>query len=114
MTNSINLYRSDLPFNESDASPCKLADPHSNAFVDLNGDCFSGIFANLYSYIRNISLQDICRSADLFLTCQNEDGSKSFQIWINDKEKGFVHNVEKNLPKGTGQISFADLGNYAM
>lgn len=26
--------------------PCKLADPHSNAFIDLNGDCLAGMFLN--------------------------------------------------------------------
>ncbi|CAG8483179.1 5282_t:CDS:10 [Paraglomus brasilianum] len=76
---------SDLPVDDT---ACELADPHSNAFIDLNGDCLS----------------------DLFLTCQDEDGGKSFQIWINDKEKGFVLSKnEGKLPEGTGQISFADL-----
>ncbi|CAG8492968.1 10051_t:CDS:10 [Paraglomus occultum] len=78
---------SDLPIDETATPPCKLADPHSNAFVDLNGDCLS----------------------DLFLTCQDDNDVKSFQIWINDKENGFVLKEDGNFPEGTGQISFADL-----
>src|SRR5437879_642479 len=55
----------------------------------------------------------VCLTVDLFLTCQDDNGEKSFQIWINDKERGFVHSVGEKLPQGTGQISFADLGRYA-
>ncbi|CAG8573509.1 7226_t:CDS:10 [Diversispora eburnea] len=64
---------------------CTLADPHSNAFIDFNGDCL----------------------ADLFLTC-NDSSSLTYQIWINTKGE-FQFSQSGDLPEGTGQISFADI-----
>jgi len=62
---------------------CKISLPHSNAFIDLDGDCLS----------------------DLFVTC--EDGT--FEIWKNTIDKGFVFSKSGNLPENTGPISFADM-----
>ena len=36
---SFHSYSTDLPF---DGIKCNLANPHSNAVVDLNGDCLAG------------------------------------------------------------------------
>lgn len=36
----IDLYRQSSHFN---GSQCKIANPHSNAVVDLNGDCLAGV-----------------------------------------------------------------------
>ncbi|KAI0737904.1 integrin alpha N-terminal domain-containing protein [Daedaleopsis nitida] len=67
---------------------CTLANPHSNAAVDLNGDCL----------------------ADMFLVCEDRNsGSKYFQIWVNDKENGFVMTQQSPLPSGTQTVSFADI-----
>ncbi|KAJ3295635.1 hypothetical protein HK104_002440 [Borealophlyctis nickersoniae] len=67
---------------------CKISHPHSNAFIDLDGDCLP----------------------DLFLTCQDSPSSPlKFQIWLNRKEKGFVFGMEKELPSGTGHITLADM-----
>ncbi|KAF8061672.1 hypothetical protein FPV67DRAFT_1673289 [Lyophyllum atratum] len=66
---------------------CTLADPHSNAVVDLNGDCL----------------------ADVFLMCDDGRGGKSFQIWINNKDEGFSLAQEGALPSGMQTISFADM-----
>ncbi|KAI0373228.1 hypothetical protein BV20DRAFT_938200 [Pilatotrama ljubarskyi] len=67
---------------------CKLSNPHSNAAVDLNGDCL----------------------ADLFLVCDGDTpGSKYFQIWINNKDDGFALGPQGRLPPGTQTISFADI-----
>ncbi|KAI9015217.1 hypothetical protein BC832DRAFT_196876 [Gaertneriomyces semiglobifer] len=65
---------------------CKVSHPHSNAFVDFNGDCL----------------------ADLFLTCDNGDGSTSFQIWLNGLE-GYRLAREHTFPPGAGQVTFADM-----
>ncbi|KAL7415849.1 hypothetical protein BDY24DRAFT_380292 [Mrakia frigida] len=76
----------DAPLDASKV--CTLANPHSNAFVDLDGDCL----------------------ADVFLHCtDNYSGDSSFQIWLNRKEKGYVLAKEGRLPKGTGQVTFADM-----
>ncbi|KAI0648361.1 hypothetical protein C8Q79DRAFT_906145 [Trametes meyenii] len=67
---------------------CTLANPHSNAAVDLNGDCL----------------------ADLFLVCEDvRSGGKYYQIWLNNKDDGFVLTTQGSLPSGTQAISFADI-----
>ncbi|KAI9138233.1 hypothetical protein BKA69DRAFT_811638 [Paraphysoderma sedebokerense] len=66
---------------------CQISSFHSNAFVDLNGDCLS----------------------DIFLTCA--DGQKlSYQIWINNKTE-FKMLKSGSLPTGTGPISFTDVNS---
>ncbi|OMJ25725.1 T-cell immunomodulatory protein [Smittium culicis] len=78
--------------------PCRLSNPHSSAFVDLNGDCLS-----------------VC-----------DTSPPSFQIWLNGRREingttnddeqssfsNFGNVVTGTLPIGTGQISFADMGDY--
>ena len=76
--------------SKGDDKFCKLSIPHSNAFVDLDGDCL----------------------ADLFLTCA--DGSNparvtSFQIWTNKKSAGFQLSARLEAPSGVGAISFTDV-----
>ncbi|KZT70220.1 hypothetical protein DAEQUDRAFT_725861 [Daedalea quercina L-15889] len=67
---------------------CTLSNPHSNAAVDLNGDCL----------------------ADIFLVCDDlSSASKYFQIWVNNKDDGFMLAQLGRLPKGTQSISFADM-----
>lgn len=53
--------------------------------------------------------------ADIFLHCtDNYSGDSSFQIWLNKKEKGYVLAKEGRLPKGAGQITFADMGEQTI
>ncbi|KAH9918403.1 integrin alpha N-terminal domain-containing protein [Epithele typhae] len=67
---------------------CRLANPHSNAAVDLDGDCL----------------------ADVFLVCEDPStGGKYFQIWVNKKDNGFELAQTRSLPAGTQAISFADI-----
>ncbi|KAL1947265.1 hypothetical protein VTO73DRAFT_14226 [Trametes versicolor] len=67
---------------------CTLSSPHSNAAVDLNGDCL----------------------ADIFLVCDDRaSGGKSYQIWVNNKDDGFALAQQGRLPPGTQSISFADI-----
>ncbi|TDL28289.1 hypothetical protein BD410DRAFT_737497, partial [Rickenella mellea] len=70
-----------------DGPPCTIANPHSNAVVDLNGDCL----------------------ADVFLFCEDGKGNKYFQIWINDKSDGFKLAQQETLPSGIQSFSFADM-----
>ncbi|KIJ44161.1 hypothetical protein M422DRAFT_30662 [Sphaerobolus stellatus SS14] len=73
-------------FNYND-SPCKLSQPHSNAFLDFDGDCL----------------------ADVFLTCEIAD-EPFFQIWLNSPEgEGYYLGFEGKLPRGSGRITFADM-----
>ncbi|CEL54545.1 T-cell immunomodulatory protein OS=Homo sapiens GN=ITFG1 PE=1 SV=1 [Rhizoctonia solani AG-1 IB] len=64
---------------------CKLADPHSSAVVDFNGDCL----------------------ADLFLHCEDQ----TFQIWTRSPgtQGGYTLARKGKLPKGAGAVSFADM-----
>ncbi|KAI8983819.1 hypothetical protein BDB01DRAFT_790233 [Pilobolus umbonatus] len=79
-----NLTSASTVFNKVDT--CQWAHPHSNAFVDLNGDCLS----------------------DLVFVCS--DGHKqSIQIWVNNKQEGFILSQEAELPPGAGALSFADI-----
>ncbi|KIJ63277.1 hypothetical protein HYDPIDRAFT_92805 [Hydnomerulius pinastri MD-312] len=66
---------------------CTLASPHSNAVIDLNGDCL----------------------ADIFLVCDEGSGRRSFQIWVNNKDSGFSLAQHEPLPSGVQAISFADI-----
>ncbi|OBZ75437.1 T-cell immunomodulatory protein [Grifola frondosa] len=67
---------------------CTLSNPHSNAAIDLNGDCL----------------------ADIFLVCDDSDTkSKYFQIWVNNKDEGFALAQLGRLPQGTQSISFGDI-----
>jgi hypothetical protein len=81
----------DAPLDASKV--CQLANPHSNAFVDLDGDCL----------------------ADIFLHCKDAyTGDATYQIWLNRKEKGYVLAKEGRLPKGAGQVTFADMGQLSL
>ncbi|KAF5357873.1 hypothetical protein D9756_001989 [Leucocoprinus leucothites] len=68
-------------------SQCKIANPHSNAVVDLNGDCL----------------------ADVFLVCDEGNGEKSYQIWLNKKSQGFLMATRGSFPSGTQSVSFGDI-----
>ncbi|KAL9714709.1 hypothetical protein Ac2012v2_001367 [Leucoagaricus gongylophorus] len=68
-------------------SQCKITNPHSNAVVDLNGDCL----------------------ADVFLVCDEGNGQKSYQIWLNKKSQGFLMAREGSLPSETQSVSFGDI-----
>ncbi|KAB5595192.1 Cell division control protein 73 [Ceratobasidium theobromae] len=69
---------------------CTLADPHSSAVVDFNGDCL----------------------ADIFLNCKESNSDhQTFQIWTRSPgaKGGYVLAREGSLPKGAGAVSFADM-----
>lgn len=87
----------DAPLLDATKAPaCKLANPHSSAFVDLNGDCL----------------------ADLFLVCSEESFLSTklkYQIWTavkpNSKGEGSGFKLASTgeLPPGTGALSFGDI-----
>ena len=81
-TKSWNMTKIHGPLSKA----CQIADPHSNAFIDLDGDCLS----------------------DIFLTCAD----KSYEIWRKDPLKGFSKRSSNPLPSGHSQITFADIGIY--
>lgn len=79
---------------------CALADPHSSAFIDIDGDCL----------------------ADLFLVCAaTSEGRSKYQIWTAMKfhkgsgkdggarSGGFVFSRSGYLPTRAGPLSFADM-----
>ena len=67
----------------------KISAPHSNAFIDINGDCLS----------------------DLILISEKDD-RKILEIWIADLHSGFIFDQSFFLPIGAGQISFFDIGLF--
>lgn len=97
-TSGFQLEKSPLNSSStrSKTSGCQLANPHSSAFIDLNGDCL----------------------ADLFLVCSSSSSSqqKTYQIWTaipnnDNKEVGSGYKLarEGNLPFNSGALSFADM-----
>ncbi|KAL9936040.1 hypothetical protein V8E36_004882 [Tilletia maclaganii] len=100
---SSGFVRQDLAFFDKHGKPtsssCRLAHPHSSAFVDLNGDCL----------------------ADIFLVCQSSVSSSglSYEIWIASNDAGssskaaspfgYVLSHSGDLPPGSGALSFADM-----
>jgi integrin alpha FG-GAP repeat containing protein 1 len=71
--------------------------------VDLDGDCLAGI-DTVSSF--NFTLT---RFTDVFLVCDDGRGGKTYQIWINKKDEGFLLSQEGALPAGMQAISFADI-----
>ncbi len=90
---------------------CQLANPHSNAFIDMDGDCLAGESLPPRDGVQTYLWY--CILLDIFLTCEGGAGlrkTKSFQIWRNDPALGFKLAGEWQLPDGAGAISFADMG----
>jgi len=89
---------------------CELANPHSNAILDFDGDCLAG--QCLYKHSAHVgSLTERWPFLDLFLLCKSGSTSQySYQIWINDKSGAFVLGQQGQLPANIGPISFADMG----
>jgi integrin alpha FG-GAP repeat containing protein 1 len=74
---------------------CDFPTPHSNAYIDLNGDCL----------------------ADLFLMCKTSKFASglSYQIWTSNKVTGvYALALEEELPEGTKGVRFADMGQYRL
>ncbi|WRT66340.1 uncharacterized protein IL334_003295 [Kwoniella shivajii] len=67
---------------------CTLANPHSSAFIDIDGDCLP----------------------DLLLHCARPKSThRSIQIWLNRGSTGYQLSKSYDLPKGSGPLSFADM-----
>ncbi|KAJ3235254.1 hypothetical protein HDU81_000692 [Chytriomyces hyalinus] len=73
----------------SNTAICKSPSVHSNAFIDLNGDCL----------------------ADIFVTCYDPKTRRSFfQIWVNSRDNGFSLGLEHLMPADVhGPVTFADM-----
>ncbi|KAG1456514.1 hypothetical protein G6F55_006464 [Rhizopus delemar] len=83
---SFNLTLADTMFDKQSIDQCTWANPHSNAFVDLDGDCL----------------------ADLVFVCSKKS-TKSIQIYTNSRKDGFKLSQQADLPTGAGPLSFADI-----
>jgi integrin alpha FG-GAP repeat containing protein 1 len=83
---------------------CKLANPHSSAFVDIDGDCVPG---QLSVPEREVWCAD---GADLVLHCEGDSASMSrIQIWLNRGSEGYELSRTYELPRGSGPLTFADM-----
>jgi hypothetical protein len=85
------LHRTDirtLPPLDHPEQACTLANPHSSAFIDIDGDCLS----------------------DLVLHCRKPKSTiHTIQIWLNRGAAGYKLAQTYDLPKGSGPLSFADM-----
>ncbi|CAO3663293.1 unnamed protein product [Umbelopsis ramanniana] len=86
-TTLFNVSSAQTLFDTADSENCVWSSPHSNAFLDLDGDCL----------------------ADLVFTCTGSNGQQSVQFWVNNREQGFKMVQQANLPNGAGPLSFADI-----
>ncbi|KAI8072567.1 hypothetical protein BC940DRAFT_292890 [Gongronella butleri] len=84
---SYNVTSADAYFDAKSLSSCRWTTPHSNAFIDLDGDCL----------------------ADLVFVCSGDYGRNSVQIWTNKREKGFELAQTLTLPTNAGPLAFADM-----
>eukprot|EP01091_Cochliopodium_minus_P011961 TRINITY_DN3522_c0_g1_i1.p1 TRINITY_DN3522_c0_g1~~TRINITY_DN3522_c0_g1_i1.p1 ORF type:complete len:649 (-),score=136.28 TRINITY_DN3522_c0_g1_i1:47-1993(-) len=78
--------------NETFPENLNLSKPNTNAFVDINGDCFSDLVV-----VVDVCSNDICK--------------KYMQVWLHDTKTGkFSHsdNHTYELPNGVSQLTFAD------
>ncbi|KAJ3284520.1 hypothetical protein HDU79_008066 [Rhizoclosmatium sp. JEL0117] len=84
---TVSVEKAPLIDKTTNKTMCTFSNPHSNAFIDLNGDCL----------------------ADIFVTCSQ--GKRSFfQVWTNSRDAGFSLALEKDLPNDVhGPITFADM-----
>ncbi|KAI9311839.1 hypothetical protein BX666DRAFT_1992962 [Dichotomocladium elegans] len=73
-------------FDQAYTNQCTWANPHSNAVVDLDGDCL----------------------ADLVFVCQKSN-YQTVQLWINQRDGTYNMAHEFALPNGAGPVSFADI-----
>lgn len=80
---------------ESVAGFCEIADNHSNAFIDLNGDCMADL---VLTCIATQPIPDIGIAAN----------EKYLEIWLNSSTGFQVFSKRKILPAGAGAISFTD------
>ena len=74
--------------------------------IDFDGDCLAGSKLS-----RSLFAFKLTTRTDVFLTCEDDQGRKIYQIWVNGKEKGFILSQEGTLPSGTLAMSFADIGS---
>ncbi|KAG1456295.1 hypothetical protein G6F56_006860 [Rhizopus delemar] len=87
MASLFNVSSAESLFDKESIDECNWATPHSNAFVDLDGDCL----------------------ADLVFVCSESGSAKSIQIYTNSRQNGFKLSQKANLPTGAGPLSFADM-----
>ncbi|KAI8089476.1 uncharacterized protein BX664DRAFT_333099 [Halteromyces radiatus] len=85
-TSIFDLTSASSYFDPTFTSRCRWASPHSNAFVDLDGDCL----------------------ADVVMVCDT-NGRQSMQIWSNQRENGFKLRQTLDLPSNIGPLAFADM-----
>ncbi|PRP77564.1 hypothetical protein PROFUN_00425 [Planoprotostelium fungivorum] len=84
--NEGDSFRKEKQQRDGELGGRRLYTPHSNSFVDLNGDCLS----------------------DLVITSVDASNVRYVEIWLNVKD-GFRHHQSIQIPKGTGQLTFTDL-----
>ncbi|KAI5477781.1 Integrin alpha N-terminal domain superfamily protein [Pseudohyphozyma bogoriensis] len=87
-SNSTTVFDIVDPPIDFGSATCTFPTPHSNAYIDLDGDCL----------------------ADLFLMCEGSSPEQpTYQMWTNDKAGGFKLAKSGALPKGTKSVGFADM-----
>lgn len=97
----MSLHSVQAPFN---GQVCEVSNPHSNAVIDLDGDCLSGTCSKLAPW----PMSSLSIIADVFLMCGT--GRKYYQIWTNNKSNGYNLARSAAFPPNVGAVTFADMG----
>lgn len=100
---------SDSPLDPS--KTCKLAGPHSSAFIDLDGDCLAGepIQRRCTRAASRAAADPSPPRADIFLHCEDPyTGENTYQIWLN-RQGSFELTRDGRFPAGSGMVTFADM-----
>ncbi len=73
----------------SEVSSYSFTNPHSNSFVDFNGDC----------------------GADLFITSQDSSGNTYFEIWLRTSDSKFCLVDVTKITNPISMVSIGDMNN---
>jgi len=73
----------------TDVSSYKFTTPHSNTYVDFNGDC----------------------GADLFITSQDTSGNTYFEIWLRTSDRKFCLVDVTKITTPISMVSIGDMNN---
>jgi integrin alpha FG-GAP repeat containing protein 1 len=88
-----------------DEQPCEFSVPHSNAFLDLDGDCIPGKL--LFSQMLH-QKKMLIACVDLIFTCPAKE-RPFIEIWTYEPPNGYKKSFRLDLPTNAGPLSFADI-----
>ncbi|KAJ1343628.1 hypothetical protein BSLG_001897 [Batrachochytrium salamandrivorans] len=81
-----------------------ISEPSHPFIIDYDGDMRPSLIGHVHSQPDILSVWTFNSTNNIF-----DVGNLSYQIWVNSKKNGFQFARAGGIPKGAGQISFADM-----